>query len=140
MGCTSSKAVPTQKDPSLVRMTDMGSRRGIGHTERVGNRSRKGIGHTERMGRTAKSARAAAPQAMPPDLDDLDRVPDLDDEGIMTDAEVARRTSSSARSRSVELSAGSDSKDSITVRYAFWTQRGYYPDGRCRVQLYLSWH
>ena len=130
MGCTSSTAA--KPDPSNVHKSDMGSRRGIGHTERVGNRSRKGIGHTERMGRTSKTAAAASrpsPQAAPDFDDEVDYVPELDDEGIMTDAEVARRTSSSAHSRSIELAAGGGGKDSIKVRYAFWTQRGYYPDG-----------
>ena len=54
--------------------------------------------------------------------------PDLDDAGVMTEREVARRTSCSARTKTVELSGDGDSI--IKVRYAFWTQRGYYPDGK----------
>ena len=119
----------------------MGSRKGVGHTERMGSRAkdRKGIGHTERMGRTGKGTPQAGTLPPGPELDltcdgQGECAPELDDAGVMTEREVARRTSCSARSKTVELNtADKDSK--IKVRYAFWTQRGYYPDGRSQGRL-----
>ena len=141
MGCTSSTAAGGGSS-SAAKLSDMGSRKGVGHTERMGRggsrADRKGIGHTERMGRGAKAAAQDADLPAP----DLDLVcdgegecapssPELDDAGVMTEREVARRTSCSARTKTVELSGGGDGDSIIKVRYAFWTQRGYYPDGEC---------
>ncbi len=137
MGCTSSTAAGAGGS-SAVKLSDMGSRRGIGHTERMGGKTkraadRKGIGHTERMGRGSREEAAQAADLPAPELDlncdgGGECAPDLDDAGVMTEREVARRTSCSARTKTVELSGGADS--TIKVRYAFWTQRGYYPDGK----------
>ena len=145
MGCTSS----TPASGESIPLSAMGSRKGIGHTERMGSRAkdRKGIGSTERMGRAVKgSVKGSAPQAgaLPPGPEiDLtcdgqgECAPELDDAGVMTEREVARRTSCSARSKTVELNtADKDSK--IKVRYAFWTQRGYYPDGKSEGRLWCS--
>lgn len=142
MGCTSS--TPADSAPASgksVPMSAMGTRKGVGHTERMGTRTkdRKGIGHTERMGRTGKGAPQAGDLPPGPDLDlacdgQGECAPELDDAGVMTEREVARRTSCSARSKTAELNtADKDSK--IKVRYAFWTQRGYYPDGESHVMI-----
>lgn len=137
MGCTSSTAAgPTPTSGESVPRSAMGSRKGVGHTERMGSRAkdRKGIGHTERMGRAGKAASQAGTLPPGPELDLIcdgegECAPELDDAGVMTEREVARRTSCSARSKTVELNT-TVKESKIKVRYAFWTQRGYYPDGK----------
>ena len=70
----------------------MGSRRGIGHTERMGSASRdarKGVTNGERSGRPSREEGA-----------------ELDENGVMTEAEIARRTVCSAESKTAELGSG----------------------------------
>lgn len=87
--------------------------------------SRRGIGHTERMGSASRDARKGVTNADRSDRPSREEGAELDENGVMTEAEIARRTVCSAETKTAELGSG-DNK--IRVKYAFWTQRGYYPD------------
>jgi hypothetical protein len=84
-------------------------------------RRTKGIGATERMiGNQIKKAGVIVIPSSDPKIDAA---------GQMLKEEVVKRTKSSATVSEVML--GNYQKGNVlNVRYAYWTQRGYYPDGK----------
>lgn len=88
---------------------------------------RKGIGHTERMG-SARSSGGARLKLKPVEDEPEKEPPKLDEDGNLTNEEVAKRVTKSRVVSTVKLGDRKNKTDGITVQYAFVTQRGYYPD------------
>jgi len=120
----------------------MGSRRGVGHTERMGTRNRqvrRGIGSSERMSRRILGEPATSAASANVTVEEhrkklgMSLAPTLDANGHMTPEAVEMRISKSVRAQQVVLRDGGGGKkgeveQSTRLEYAYVTQRGYYPD------------
>ena len=72
---------------------------------------------------------------------ELPPVPKVDENGHLMQEEVVKRTKSSVSVSHVVL-GHVDKGTTVTASYAYWTQRGYYPDGTSPIvhHLYLIRH
>lgn len=112
MGCEQSKAVDQAVHKPWMDSDDKAKRKtGIGATERlIGNYMKK------------------AGLELPPD-------PKVNASGHLRKEEIVKRTKSSVTVS--ELTLGDYTKGSVvSVQYAYWTQRGYYPDGTIKCAFY----
>lgn len=88
---------------------------------------KKGIGATERLLSTQIKK---AGLDLPPD-------PKVNDSGHLIKEEIVKRTENSVTH--TEIMLGNYQKGSVVgVSYAYWTQRGYYPDGKTKRKRFAS--
>jgi hypothetical protein len=91
-----------------------------------------GVGATERLASNRQKKMAS----IVGQGDDAEK-PKLDGTGHLMMEEIVKRTNSSVKNSVVTL--GRQGKgNTVQVRYAYWTQRGYYPDGKS-CDSFLAW-
>mmetsp|Transcript_13813 Transcript_13813/g.15168 ORF Transcript_13813/g.15168 Transcript_13813/m.15168 type:complete len:514 (+) Transcript_13813:48-1589(+) len=124
MGCSTSK----HEAPLSERRKNAG----IGATEHLPY-PRKGIGQTERM--QSKQAKEAAKssstkkETLAPNADGIVKEdPKVNENGHLMPEEVVKRTASSIRPKKLLLGNSAKGGPALKLRYAYLTQRGYYPD------------
>lgn len=124
MGCEQSKTAGPPPALNLTNHNSMRSTSNRGSATRSKQRP-KGVGATERMisNRNKKFQLAQGLETSPEEEPKIK----LKDNGQMMQEEVVKRTNSSLVNSNATLGKG-EKGNVIHVQYAYWTQRGYYPD------------
>lgn len=115
MGCEQSTAKgPENEDNAFISQNggvEVNSSRNFVPKNSV---RRKGVGATEHLMNSGKIDPKLAPK--------------LDEKGNLIEEEIIKRTKSSIRPKQIILGNGETGGARIRADYAYWTQRGYYPD------------
>lgn len=86
------------------------------------------VGGTERMLSLINKKAAMAKM-----LEAEERIsPKLNTEGQLMPEEVVKRTTSSPEN--VTVTIGSPGSNLLQIQYAYWTQQGWYPDGKSLIR------
>jgi len=129
MGCVQS----SEEDH---KSTNMGSMTAIGRTERMIHRQ-KPSASKQQISSSKESSNDLKKQLKQSIRDRADgslKDPDLDVTGRLMPDEIASRRETSAKTQHTTMSDGK-----IRIEYAFCSQRGYYPDGKCYLTTAVVW-
>ena len=113
MGCQQS--IPQDPDPRSSRPSGPMA---VGRSEHLRGRAQRAKDLKKKGKHTQSIVITSATELL-----DQQTPPQLDANGHLMPEEVVRRTSNSITSRTIRVG-----RSPITLQYAHWTQRGYYPD------------